>query len=40
MEHDDDNTAGLIKWLLYHDCVELDANLERLIQLEYGKVKI
>ena len=27
------------KWLLYHICVELDANLEWLIQLEYGKLK-
>ena len=25
---------------LYHACLELDANLEWLIQLEYGHVKI
>ena len=29
----------MIKWLLYHVCVELVANLEWLIQLEYGYVK-
>ena len=29
----------LIKWLLYHVCVELDANLEWLIQLEYDEVQ-
>ena len=29
----------MIKWMLYHDWVEIVANLEWLIQLEYGKLK-
>ena len=41
MEYDDeDNTVVFINVFHYHACLEIDAHLEWLSELEYGEVKI